>query len=98
FAYDAIVGKSEAVRGMLQIVDRVTATDVPVLLLGESGSGKELVARAIHQNCAAIPEALLESTLFGHVRGAFTGAQRPRAGLFEVADRGTLFLDEIGEM
>jgi transcriptional regulator with PAS, ATPase and Fis domain len=110
FSYDAIVGKSEAVRSMLQIVDRVTATDVPVLLLGESGSGKELVARAIHQNgprskapfvsenCAAIPEALLESTLFGHVRGAFTGAQRSRSGLFDVADRGTLFLDEIGEM
>jgi len=110
FAYDAIIGKSEALRGMLQIVDRVTATDVPVLLLGESGSGKELVARAIHQNgarskqpfvsenCAAIPEPLLESTLFGHVRGAFTGAQRARSGLFEVADRGTLFLDEIGEM
>jgi len=110
FSYDAIVGKSEAVRNMLQIVDRVTATDVPVLLLGESGSGKELVARAIHQNgarskapfvsenCAAIPEPLLESTLFGHVRGAFTGAQRSRSGLFEVADHGTLFLDEIGEM
>jgi len=110
FSYDAIVGKSEAVRAMLQIVDRVTATDVPVLLLGESGSGKELVARAIHQNgprskgpfvsenCAAIPESLLESTLFGHVRGAFTGAQRSRAGLFEVADHGSLFLDEIGEM
>jgi transcriptional regulator with GAF, ATPase, and Fis domain len=110
FAYDAIVGKSEAVRSMLQIVDRVTATEVPVLLLGESGSGKELVARAIHQNgsrakapfvsenCAAIPEPLLESTLFGHVRGAFTGAQRARSGLFEVADHGTLFLDEIGEM
>jgi serine/threonine-protein kinase PknK len=110
FSYDAIVGKSEAVRSMLQIVDRVTATEVPVLLLGESGSGKELVARAIHENgsrskapfvsenCAAIPEPLLESTLFGHVRGAFTGAQRSRSGLFEVADRGTLFLDEIGEM
>ncbi|HKY34736.1 MAG TPA: sigma 54-interacting transcriptional regulator [Polyangiaceae bacterium] len=110
FSYDAIVGKSEAVRVMLKVVDRVTATDVPVMLLGESGSGKELVARAIHhngarakapfvsENCAAIPEPLLESTLFGHVRGAFTGAQRSRAGLFEVADRGTLFLDEIGEM
>ncbi len=110
FSYDAIVGKSEAVRAMLKVVDRVTATDVPVLLLGESGSGKELVARAMHQNgarakaafvsenCAAIPEPLLESALFGHVRGAFTGAQRSRAGLFEVADRGTLFLDEIGEM
>ncbi len=110
FPYDEIVGKSDALRSMLQIVDRVTATEVPVLLLGESGSGKELVARAIHQNgsrgrgpfvsenCAAIPEPLLESTLFGHVRGAFTGAQRARSGLFEVADRGTLFLDEIGEM
>jgi transcriptional regulator with GAF, ATPase, and Fis domain len=110
FSYDAIVGKSEAVRAMLKVVDRVTATDVPVLLLGESGAGKELVARAIHyngarakapfvtENCAAIPESLLESALFGHVRGAFTGAQRSRAGLFEVADRGTLFLDEIGEM
>jgi serine/threonine-protein kinase PknK len=110
FAYPSIVGSSEAVRTMLQIVDRVTPTEVPVLLLGESGSGKELVARAIYENgprakqafvsenCAAIPEALLESTLFGHVRGAFTGAQRARSGLFEVADRGTLFLDEIGEM
>jgi transcriptional regulator with GAF, ATPase, and Fis domain len=110
FPYAAIVGKSEAVRSMLKLVDRVTATDVPVLLLGESGSGKELVARAIHENgarsrapfvsenCGAIPESLLESALFGHVRGAFTGAQRSRSGLFEIADRGTLFLDEIGEM
>ncbi len=110
FPYAGIIGSSEAVRTMLRIVDRVTAADVPVLLLGESGSGKELVARAIHangargkgpfvsENCAAIPESLLESTLFGHVRGAFTGAQRSRSGLFEVADHGTLFLDEIGEM
>ncbi len=110
FAYDNIIGQSEAVRAMLRVVDRVTASEVPVLLIGESGSGKELVARAIHENgprsrrsfvsenCGAIPETLLESTLFGHVRGAFTGASRPRAGLFEVASGGTLFLDEIAEM
>jgi serine/threonine-protein kinase PknK len=110
FAYDAIVGESEAVRAMLRVVDRVTASEVPVLIHGESGSGKELVARAIHangprargafvsENCGAVPEGLLESTLFGHVRGAFTGAVRPRAGLFEVAHGGTLFLDEIAEM
>jgi transcriptional regulator with PAS, ATPase and Fis domain len=95
---------------MLKLVDRVTVSGVPVLLIGESGSGKELVARAIHangargrktfvgENCAAIPEPLLESTLFGHARGAFTGADRVRPGLFEVAHQGTLFLDEIGEM
>ena len=110
FSYASIIGQSEAVRGLLKMVDRVTAADVPVLILGESGSGKELVARAIHENgarskqpfvsenCGAIPEGLLESTLFGHVRGAFTGASRPRAGLFEVADHGTFFLDEIAEM
>ncbi|WP_437329671.1 sigma 54-interacting transcriptional regulator [Sorangium sp. So ce381] len=110
YRYDAIIGESEPLRAMLRLVDRVTASEVPVLVCGESGSGKELVARAIHQNgpraahafvsenCGAIPEGLLESALFGHVRGAFTGADRPRAGLFEVADRGTLFLDEIGEM
>jgi len=110
FSYDSIVGQSEAVRGLLRLVDRVTSAEVPVLILGESGSGKELVARAIHENgprakqpfvsenCGAIPEGLLEATLFGHVRGAFTGATRPRAGLFEVADHGTFFLDEIAEM
>jgi transcriptional regulator with GAF, ATPase, and Fis domain len=110
FVYEAIVGESEAVRSMLRVVDRVTASEVPVLVTGESGSGKELVARAIHsngprargafvsENCGAVPEGLLESTLFGHVRGAFTGAVRPRAGLFEVAHQGTLFLDEIAEM
>jgi transcriptional regulator with GAF, ATPase, and Fis domain len=110
FPYQAVVGQSEAVRKMLKLVDRVTSADVPVLILGESGSGKELVARAMHENgarskqpfvtenCGAIPESLLEATLFGHVRGAFTGATRPRAGLFEVADHGTFFLDEIAEM
>jgi transcriptional regulator with GAF, ATPase, and Fis domain len=110
FRYDAIAGESEPIRAMLKVVDRVTTTDVPVFIHGESGSGKELVARAIHnngarsarpfvsENCSAIPEGLLESTLFGHVRGAYTGAERPRVGLFETADRGTLFLDEIGEM
>jgi serine/threonine-protein kinase PknK len=108
--YDEIIGQSEAVRSMLKLVDRVASSEVPVMLVGESGSGKELVARAVHrhgsrsgeafvaENCGAIPETLLETTLFGHVRGAFTGASRPRAGLFEVADKGTLFLDEIGEM
>lgn len=110
FKYDEIVGQSESLRTMLRLVDRVASSDVPVLLIGESGSGKELVARAIHrhgarakrafvaENCGAIPETLLESALFGHVRGAFTGAARQRAGLFEIADTGLLFLDEIGEM
>jgi transcriptional regulator with GAF, ATPase, and Fis domain len=110
FRYDAIIGKSRTITEMLKVVDRVTVSGVPVLLVGESGSGKELVARAIHgngprraktfvgENCAAIPEPLLESTLFGHVRGAFTGADRGRAGLFEIAHEGTLFLDEVGEM
>jgi transcriptional regulator with GAF, ATPase, and Fis domain len=110
FAYDAIVGRSEALLDTLKLVDRVTPTDIPVLLIGESGTGKELIARAIHangprarrpfvsENCASVPETLLESTLFGHVRGAFTGATSTRAGLFDVADGGTLFLDEVGEM
>jgi transcriptional regulator with GAF, ATPase, and Fis domain len=110
FRYDEIAGRSEPMRAMLRLVDRVTASDVPVLLSGESGTGKELVARAIHanggrssrpfvsENCGSVPETLLESTLFGHVRGAFTGASSTRAGLFDVADGGTLLLDEIGEM
>ncbi|MFO0664589.1 MAG: sigma 54-interacting transcriptional regulator [Polyangiaceae bacterium] len=108
--YGAISGTSKAMTDFLRLVDRVTDADVPVLLLGESGTGKELVARAIHdnsprrghtfvtENCASVPENLLESTLFGHVRGAFTGASGTRAGLLDLADRGTLFLDEVGEL
>jgi serine/threonine-protein kinase PknK len=110
YRYDEISGRSEPMCEMLKLVDRVTASDVPLLIVGESGTGKELVARAVHnngsrgrrafvgENCASVPETLLESTLFGHVRGAFTGASSTRAGLFDVADAGTLFLDEIGEM
>jgi serine/threonine-protein kinase PknK len=110
YRYDEIAGRSEPMRELLRLLDRVTASDVPVLVVGESGTGKELVARAMHvngrrsrrafvsENCASVPETLLESTLFGHVRGAFTGASATRAGLFDVADGGTLFLDEIGEM
>lgn len=110
FCYDEIVGESLAMRQLLSVVDRVVQSEVPVLIYGESGTGKELIARAVHrnsqraqagfvaENCGAIPESLLESTLFGHTKGAFTGAIRARAGLFDVADGGTLFLDEIGEM
>jgi transcriptional regulator with PAS, ATPase and Fis domain len=97
-------------RQVLEIVSRVAPTDAAVLIQGESGTGKELIARAIHQNskrkdaafipinCGALPENLLESELFGHVKGAFTGAHQNKKGLFEEADGGTLFLDEIGEM
>jgi two-component system response regulator HupR/HoxA len=97
-------------RQVLAVVDRVTDLTLPVMIVGESGTGKELIARAIHfngprrrarivgENCAAVPEALAESEFFGHVRGAFTGATRDHAGLFEQAHQGTLFLDEVGEM
>ncbi len=107
---DHIVGLSSAMQEVYKAIGRVAPQDVNVLILGESGTGKELVARAIYQhskrsqqpflaiNCAAIPEALLESELFGHERGAFTGADRQRIGKFERANRGTLFLDEIGDM
>lgn len=108
-AYEGIVGKSPAMIRTLELVDRATATALPVVIVGESGTGKELIARALHDhgprrdgafvaiNCSAVPEPLLESELFGHVRGAFTGADRDRRGLFEVADGGTLFLDEVAD-
>ncbi|HEY0160974.1 MAG TPA: sigma 54-interacting transcriptional regulator [Thermoanaerobaculia bacterium] len=109
-AIDGIVGQSAAIREVESLVARVARRDVAVCILGESGTGKELVAKAIHRqsqrrqkqftavNCAALPEHLVESELFGHVRGAFTGADRDRAGLIETTDGGTLFLDEIGEL
>lgn len=107
---DEIVGDSPAIRAVLDRIDRVAQTDARVLITGENGTGKELVARAIHRgsgradrafvevNCAAIPAELIESELFGHVRGSFTGAVQDRAGTFEQAHKGTLFLDEIGDM
>ena len=105
-----IVGDSAAMKTLRQTIERVARTDLPVLILGESGSGKEVVARAVHYgsarharpflpvNCAAIAESLLESELFGHEKGAFTGADSTRQGKFELASGGTLFLDEIGDM
>jgi formate hydrogenlyase transcriptional activator len=108
--FDEIVGESEALREVLEQVRIVATTDSTVLILGETGTGKELIARAIHNgsprrqktfvklNCSAIPTGLLESELFGHERGAFTGAIAQKLGRMELADRGTLFLDEIGDI
>ena len=110
YDYSQIVGRGPAMRAVLERLERVIDSDASVLLLGESGTGKELVARAIHFNgprkagpflginCAALPENLLESELFGHVRGAFTGADRDKLGLMQAARGGTLFLDELGEL
>jgi Transcriptional regulator containing GAF, AAA-type ATPase, and DNA binding domains len=108
--FTGIVGQSSALRNVLQLIDMVATSNATVLLLGETGTGKELIARAIHErstrrnegfvtlNCAAIPSALFESELFGHERGAFTGAHMQKVGRLELANRGTLFLDEIGDM
>ncbi len=108
--FDGIIAGSEPMRRILQTVKTVAASNLPVLITGESGTGKELIAQAIHRNspraqrryvafnCAGQSESLLEDALFGHVRGAFTGADKEREGVFEYADHGTLFLDEIGDM
>ena len=108
--YSPLVGSSSVMQELFRTLDRVLDANVPVLIQGESGTGKELVARAIHynskrysgkfisENCAAIPASLVESELFGYVKGAFTGANRDKKGLFALADGGTLFLDEIGDV
>lgn len=110
FSFGNIIGKSKSMAELYQVMAKVVDSDVSVLITGESGTGKEMVATALHvngsrsakafvvQNCAAFNENLLESELFGHVKGAFTGAMRDKQGLFEVADGGTFFLDELGEM
>jgi transcriptional regulator with GAF, ATPase, and Fis domain len=110
YDYKNIVGRTPRMLELFRLLDRLTDTSLPVVIQGESGTGKELVARALHfngarkhrafvsENCAAIPETLLETTLFGSVKGAYTGADHDTRGLFEVADGGTLFLDEVGEM
>jgi DNA-binding NtrC family response regulator len=110
FKFDNILGKSPAMQHVFELIEQIAPTRSNVLITGASGTGKELVARAIHYNsprraapfipinCSAIPEQLLESELFGHVRGAFTGAERDKKGIFEEAGGGTIFLDEIGDM
>ncbi len=110
FYFDGVKGNSNAIRGIFEVLRRVAPTNISVLIEGSSGTGKELLAKAIHENslrknkpfrpinCAGLTETLLESELFGHVKGAFTGATEDRKGLFEQAHEGTLFLDEIGDM
>jgi len=108
--YKSIVGKSQGMQRIYNLVEKIKDTDATVLIRGESGTGKELIARVLHENssrsdqpfievnCAAVPETLLESELFGHEKGAFTGAHKEKPGKFELAHQGTIFLDEIGEM
>jgi len=110
FQFDGVRGENPAMGGIFEVLSRVAPTNISVLIEGRSGTGKELLARAIHNNsqrrdkpfrpinCAGLTETLLESELFGHAKGAFTGAATDRKGLFEIADKGTLFLDEIGDM
>ncbi|MCK4958894.1 MAG: sigma-54-dependent Fis family transcriptional regulator, partial [Planctomycetes bacterium] len=110
FTFGGIVSRSGPMQNVFHVLSRVSPTNISVLIEGESGTGKELTARAIHENsprkarpfvplnCAGLTESLLESELFGHAKGAFTGAAADRKGLFQVADKGTLFLDEIGDM
>ena len=110
FGFNDIIGSSKPMRAMFDLLEKIIDTSTTVLIQGETGTGKELVAKVIHyngplkdkpfiaENCAALPDNLLESELFGHVRGAFTGAISDKKGLFELADGGTIFLDEIGEM
>lgn len=109
-SFETVIGKSKKIKQIYSMIEKIAGTDSTILVTGESGTGKELAARAIHSlspreenrfvsiNCGALPENLLESELFGHVEGAFTGAVADKVGLFEVAQRGTLFLDEVGEM
>jgi transcriptional regulator with GAF, ATPase, and Fis domain len=107
--HDPLIGSSVPIQALRLRIARLAAAPLNVLVFGETGTGKELVARDLHEgsgrqgsfvalNCAAIPDALLESELFGHSQGAFTGADRARVGFFESADSGTLFLDEVGEI
>ncbi|MBX7256589.1 MAG: sigma-54 dependent transcriptional regulator [Candidatus Hydrogenedentes bacterium] len=108
--FEEMVGESAAMKRVIEVISKVAPTDSTVLLLGESGTGKEVLANAVHRlsprrdmpfiaiNCAALPDQLLESEMFGHVKGAFTGAESDKRGLFEEADGGTIFLDEIGDM
>lgn len=110
YSFESILGKSKPIRMAVELARKVSVTDVPVLLTGETGTGKEVFAQAIHQhssragksfvavNCSAFSKELLESEIFGHKAGAFTGALKEKKGLFEEADQGTIFLDEIGEM